>query len=190
MSNATKDQTVQLLETNGNAVVNFILDNNPAGVQSQMDSIGLLPSSMPNPSREDLKALLNDLVVLGTQEASETFKYVLEVEYSNGETNYTGGYQDILEMGIENRSITGDQSKDGEGSAWLGIVNGVLGVANGVFGWLIAQEGTEATANLAEAGRYDVMRNTVFGIPREIVVAMIVVIGVVAVVLIFKTSKK
>ena len=24
MSNATKDQTVQLLETNGNAVVNFI----------------------------------------------------------------------------------------------------------------------------------------------------------------------
>ena len=36
MSNATKDQTVQLLETNGNAVVNFILDNNPAGVQSQI----------------------------------------------------------------------------------------------------------------------------------------------------------
>jgi hypothetical protein len=84
--------------------------------------------------------------------------------------------------------VAGDLSK--EDGAWFGIVNGVLGVANGVFGWLIAQEGTEATANLAEANRYDAMRNTVFGIPREIVVAMIVVIGVVAVVLIFKTGKK
>jgi hypothetical protein len=189
MSNAnSKEATINLLETNGNAVVNFILDNNPAGVQSQMDSIGLLPSSMPNPSREDLKALLNDLVALGTQEASETFKYVLEVEYSDGETNYTGGYQKVLEMGISNNSVAGDLSK--EDGAWFGIVNGVLGVANGVFGWLIAQEGTEATANLVEANRYDAMRNTVFGIPREIVVAMIVVIGVVAVVLIFKTGKK
>mgnify|MGYP003651748923 CR=1 FL=1 len=165
MSNSSKQNTLNLLETNGNAVVNFILDNNPAGVQSQMDSIGLLPSSMPNPSREDLKGLINDLVVLGTQEASETFKYVLEVEYSNGETNYTGGFQTDLEMGIENRSGVGDLAKNG---AWVGIVNGVLGVANGVFGWLIAQETTEATANLAEANRYDAMRNTVFGIPREI----------------------
>ena len=74
--------------------------------------------------------------------------------------------------------------------ARVGIVNGVLGVANNVFGWLIAQENTETTANLAEQARYDAMRNTVFGIPREIVIAMVLVIGVVAVVLIFKTGGK
>ena len=188
MSANSHSKTLQLLETNGNAVVNFILDNNPAGVQSQMDSIGLLPSSMPNPSKGDMKAIINDLVVLGTDEASETFKYVLEVEYDNGATNYTGGFMEALEMGIQNKSVM--MAKDGEGSAWMGIVNGVLGVANGVFGWLIAQETTETTANIAEANRYDAMRNTVFGIPREVVIAMVVVIGVVAVVLIFKTGKK
>jgi len=181
----THQATLQALETNGEAVVNFIIDNNPSGVQSQMDSIGLLPSDMPNPTSADLKNVLSDLVKLGTQEANETFKYVLEVEYANGATNYTGGFQEDLEMGIVDRT---SQAKDG--GAWVGIVNGVLGVANNVFGWLIAQENTETTANLAEQARYDAMRNTVFGIPREIVIAMVLVIGVVAVVLIFKTGRK
>ena len=73
---------------------------------------------------------------------------------------------------------------------WLAIVNGVVGVSNGVFGWLTAQENVVITDNLAEQSRYDSMRHTVFGIPKEIVVAMVVVIGVVGVVLIFKTGKK
>ena len=150
-----------------------------------MDSIGLLPSSIPNPTSADLKNILFDLVKLGTQEANETFKYILEVEYADGTTNYTGGFQEDLETGIVNKS-----SEAKEGGAWIGIINGVLGVTNSVFGWLIAQENTETTANLAEQARYDAMRNTVFGIPREIVIAMVLVIGVVAVVLIFKTGGK
>ena len=72
----------------------------------------------------------------------------------------------------------------------MAIINGVVGISNGVFGWLTAQENVEITENLAEQSRYDSMRNTVFGIPKEIVVAMVVVIGVIGVVLIFKTSKK
>lgn len=180
----THDSTLEALQTNGEAIVNFILDNNPAEVQSQMDSIGLLPSSIPNPTTNDLKSILFDLVKLGTEEASETFKYVLEVPYADGVTNYTGGFQDDLEIGIS------DKTSQAKAGAWLGIVNGVLGVANNVFGWLIAQENTETTANLAEQARYDAMRNTAFGIPREIIIAMVLVIGVVAVVLIFKTGGK
>ena len=44
MTKNTHASTLALLETNGDAVVNFIIDNNPAGIQSQMDSIGLLSS--------------------------------------------------------------------------------------------------------------------------------------------------
>ena len=184
MTKNTHANTLSLLETNGDAIVNFIIDNNPSAVQSQMDSIGLLSSSMPNPSRADLKSIINDLVKVGTPEANETFKYVLEVEYSNGETNYTGGFQEDLEMGIPERNSMA------KNPVWLAIVNGVVGVSNGVFGWLTAQENVEITENLAEQSRYDSMRNTVFGIPKEIVVAMVVVIGVIGVVLIFKTGKK
>ena len=57
MTKNTHASTLALLETNGDAVVNFIIDNNPAGIQSQMDSIGLLSSSMPNPTRADLKRM-------------------------------------------------------------------------------------------------------------------------------------
>jgi len=184
MTKNTHASTLALLETNGDAVVNFIIDNNPAGIQSQMDSIGLLSSSMPNPTRADLKSILNDLVKVGTPEANETFKYILEVEYSNGETNYTGGFQEDLEIGIVERGSVGREVP------WMAIINGVVGISNGVFGWLTAQENVEITENLAEQSRYDSMRNTVFGIPKEIVVAMVVVIGVIGVVLIFKTSKK
>ena len=184
MTKNTHTSTLALLETNGDAVVNFIIDNNPSGIQSQMDSIGLLSSSMPNPTRADLKSILNDLVKVGTPEANETFKYILEVEYSNGETNYTGGFQEDLEMGVAERNSLA------KNPIWLAIVNGVVGVSNGVFGWLTAQENVVITDNLAEQSRYDSMRHTVFGIPKEIVVAMVVVIGVVGVVLIFKTGKK
>ena len=196
--NTSKEQTLQLLETNAEAVVNFILDNNPSAVQSQMDSIQLLPSSIPNPSKEDLKGILMNLVKIGSEEARETFKYCLEVEYADGKTNYTGGFQTELEEGIRNLSsvatddpntmVTRDGEPSGGGGAWLGIVNGVLGVANSVFGWLVAQEQTDQAQAIAEANRYDAMRNTAFGIPREVLVAMIAVIGVVAIVLIFKAK--
>lgn len=185
--------TLRQLSSSPQAVVDFIIDNNPQGVQSQLDSIGLLPPTESNPTREDLKAAVMALPAIGTQQAMETFQYVLGTEYDSENTNYTGGLLKELETGLTYTGGGGEAMRQ-EQPVWVAIVGGLFAVSQSVFGFLAADANADAAESNAEAieaaGRYDVARNTLFGIPKEIVLAMLAVVGVVAVVAIAKPRRK
>lgn len=179
--------TLTQLSIDANAVVDFILDNNPSGVQAKMDSIQLLPPDQPNPTRQDLKAAVMDLVTLGTQKGLETFQYVLGVDYDSENTNYTGNLRKELEEGIR---YEGGGEAAGRAPVWVAVVDGIFEVTSSVFGWLQSNNDVEITGNIADAAESDFRRNTLFGIPKEIVLAMVAVIGVVAIVAIAKPRRK
>lgn len=187
----TAQQTaLQSLSESPANVVDFIINNNPAGVQSNLDTLGLLPSDLPNPTRAQLKEAVMDLVTIGGQKAEDTFKFVLAVDYDSENTDGTGNLRDELESGIYGvmPGMEGEQS-DSRGSVWVVLIDGVFEVANSVFGWLSLQEQSDITANIADASQYDYQRNTLFGIPKEIVLALIAVIGIIALVALLKPKK-
>ena len=74
-------------------------------------------------------------------------------------------------------------------SIWVTLLDGVFSVTNSVFGFLSLQQQNEISENVAEASAYDYARNTVFGIPKEVVVAMVAVVGILAFVAIVKPKK-
>lgn len=92
------------LETNPEAVVRFVIDNNPSGVQSKLDSVGLLPVELTNPSKQDMLGIILDLAKDGSEDARKMFKYVLSVEYVSDNTNYTGNLTKELEAGIPQKA--------------------------------------------------------------------------------------
>lgn len=176
--------TLQSLQQSGESIVDFIIQNNPSGVQGQMDSIQLLPDDMATPSYADMKAAVMDLVSIGNDKAMETFQYVLSVDYVDENTNYTGGLREELEQGV-----TQAVGEGGRGSVWMQILDGVFDVTESVFGFLTLQQQADVTGNIADAAQSDYKRNTLFGIPKEIVLAMIAVIGIIALVAIAKPKK-
>jgi len=176
--------TLSQLSTSGEAIVNFIINNNPAGVQSQMDSIQLLPPDMTNPTYDQLKAAVMDLVKVNGKKAQETFEYVLAVDYVDEGTGPTNNLRAELEEGIV-QSV----GEGGRGVVWVTLVDGVFDLAESVFGWLSLQQQAEISGNVADAAQSDYKRNTLFGIPKEVLLALIAVIGLVVVVTILKPKK-
>jgi hypothetical protein len=176
--------TLSQLSTSGEAIVNFIINNNPAGVQSQMDSIQLLPPDMTTPTYDQLKAAVMDLVKVNGQKAKETFEYVLSVDYVDEGTGPTNNLRAELEEGVV-QSV----GEGGRGSIWVSIVDGVFDLADSVFGFLSLQQQTEISGNVADAAQADYKRNTLFGIPKEVLLALIAVVGLVALVTILKPKK-
>lgn len=181
-----QSDALQSLSASPENVVDFIINNNPAGVQSNLDGLGLIPATLPNPTRAQLKEAVMDLVRIGGTKAEETFRYVLAVDYDSENTNGTGNLREELERGI------GGTMSDHEGaksSIWVTLLDGVFSVTNSVFGFLSLQQQNEISENVAEASAYDYARNTVFGIPKEVVVAMVAVVGILAFVAIVKPKK-
>ena len=184
----TAQDILSQLSASPENVVDFIINNNPSGVQSNLDGIGLLPASLPNPTREQLKEAVMDLVTIGGEKAEETFRYVLAVDYDSENTNGTGNLREELEQGVGG-VMPGVENGASRSSIWVSIVDGVFSVANSVFGWLSLQEQADIAEDVAAASEYDYERNTLFGIPKEIVIAMIAVIGIVLLVALLKPKK-
>ena len=96
----SSQDTLLKLSQSGEAVVDFIINNNPSGVQSKMDALQLLPSDVPNPTYAQLKGAVMDLVRIGTESSQEVFQDVLGVEYIDERDGYTGGLRKQLEQGV------------------------------------------------------------------------------------------
>ena len=181
----SSQDTLLKLSQSGEAVVDFIINNNPSGVQSKMDALQLLPSDVPNPTYAQLKGAVMDLVRIGTESSQEVFQDVLGVDYVDERDGYTGGLRKQLEQGVYQGGGEGQRTPN----PWLILLDGVFDVAESVFGFLSLQEQSEISANAADIAEAEAAQNTLFGIPKEIVVAMIAVIGIVALVAIVKPRK-
>lgn len=162
--------TLQMLENDPVKAVKFVIDNNPAGVQSQLDSVGLLPPTNPNPTKAELYNAVASITKEDTKENRDMFQYVLGVDYIDEATNYTGGLRKELEGGEGEKSGVG-----------LIIFEGIIRLGEQVFGYLSLQEQSEiAAANAAAAEAY-ADATTTLGIPNNVFIAIVAVLGLVIV---------
>lgn len=183
----TKAETIEQLSRSPEAIVNFIIDNNPAAVQSQMDSVGLLPSTVSEPTKSQLKSFVMALTKNDTPENRSMFNYVLGVDYVDEETNYTGGLRKELEDGIAD-NIPGSQEK--AGGTGLIIIDGIFSLADTVFGYLTGVAAADAAEANAAAAQAYLESTTVAGIPKSVFIAIILTLGFIILIALLRGTRK
>lgn len=184
----TKQQTIEQLSQSPEAIVNFVIDNNPAGVQSQMDSVGLLPPELSEPTKAQMKEIVMGLTRNNTAENREMFNYVLAADYVDENTNYTGGMRQSLEGGIPS-NYPGLSQEKAAGTGLI-ILDGIFSLADTVFGWLAGREAADvAEANAAAAEAY-LEATTIAGIPQNVFIAIIATLGVIIIIALLRGTRR
>ena len=120
----TTSEILNLLQTDFEFGINFIIDNNPSAVESNISSLSIpLPQ---NPSNLQLREVIDTLLQDGSDDtAPEKVKEIILVPYLDNATNYTGG------LGNEISSLMPEPEINASGGLWVGLISGILtGVTN------------------------------------------------------------
>ena len=133
---------VDQLRTDPDFAVDFIVDNNPEEVLAHLTGLNLLPVAPQEATKATVKSTLR------TISDEETLREVLAVPYVNEQTNYTGGYAEVLSAPAHSKSGDAPQKAAGVG---LAIVNGILSLGTAVAGAFTAQANAEAQAEAQQA---------------------------------------
>ena len=120
---------VDQLRSDPDFAVDFIVDNNPEEVLAHLTGLNLLPVAPQEATRATVKTTLR------TISDEETLREVLSVPYVNEQDNYTGGYQQALNVPPDAKA----------GGAGVAIVNGILALGQGVASAFTARANTEAS---------------------------------------------
>ena len=175
--------------------VNFIIDNNPDGVQANLTSIGLdIPD---NPTKQVLREFVNQLIQEGKgQQAIE----VLTTPYENNTNNYTGGLEPVLKRLNPQTTapplpqVAQARSTNGDPEDRSAIALAVIGLVGTIGGGILANAGKKQQLEI-EAERQETLRlqqemmqsKKVLGLPQNVFFALL---GLVAVVLIVVAIRK
>lgn len=176
--NPTKAEQLAAIQGNPDAALLFVIDNNPAAIQSNLDSVGLLPPSMPNPTKKDLRKVIESITEEDTPQNRDLFQYVTAVDYVDDNTNYTGGFRKELEAAQEKA-----------GGVGLMIFEGILQLGTQVFGYLSLQEQADIAAAQAAAAEAYKDANTTLGIPNNVFIAIVAVLGLVIIVTLLRATR-
>ena len=164
-------------------VLRFIVDNNPAAVQSKISGI-----SLEQPTTND--EIYNTLVSLKESGNFEALKEVTSVPYLNNAQNYTGGFEKQLSRGVSlsDQQLEGNQQKAaaGAGVVILNVLDGAFDVASGWFNLEASKEQTRQAELYAQIEQ----ENKVFGLKPEVFNVVVATIGVVFVTLIVSIALK
>ena len=117
--------------------IDFVIDNNTQQVQANLDGLNLLGVSPQDATRKDLRSAVFAI------DDEETLRQVLAVPYVNENGNYTGGYEEYLSAPPTLRSGQENTTGTNRNGAGLSIVNGILNIGTGYFGYASQQEITE-----------------------------------------------
>jgi hypothetical protein len=126
---------IDQLRSDPDFAVDFIVDNNPEEVLAHLTGLNLLPVAPQEATKATVKNTLR------TISDEETLREVLSVPYVNEQSNYTGGYQQAL-------NLPPDAKAAGVG---LAVVNGILSLGTAVAGAFTAQAQGEASIAASEA---------------------------------------
>lgn len=120
---------VDQLRSDPDFAVDFIVDNNPEEVLAHLTGLNLLPVAPQEATRATVKTTLR------TISDEETLREVLSVPYVNEQSNYTGGYEQALNVPPDAKA----------GGAGVAIVNGILALGQGVASAFTARANAEAS---------------------------------------------
>tara|TARA_R110000824_G_scaffold378430_4_gene569990 strand:- start:4306 stop:4881 length:576 start_codon:yes stop_codon:yes gene_type:complete len=182
----TTSEIINLLQSDFEFGINFIIDNNPSAVESNISSLSIpLPQ---NPSNLQLKEVIDTLLQDGSDDtAPEKVKEIILVPYIDTASNYTG------ELGTEISSLMPEADKNASGGLWVGLISGILsGVAN-VWGAYKQEDILEIQAQMQQdqiAFELEkIERTKILGIPQAVFLAVIVFI-MFAMLIVFLSNRK
>lgn len=175
----TKSEIWKKVKTDPDFMINFIIDNNPAAVDSKIQAQGvMLPANPSNAQiRSEIDAFINQINE-GVNNTDLIANDLLAVEYINTNPNYTGGMESNPEFmeAAENDRASNPNNKI-QGSIWVAVIAGAVtavgGVINGIQNKKIAEiEQEKLREKLAyQAERFE--SGKVFGVPMVVVLSMI-----------------
>ena len=183
----TSQEIIDLLNSDFEFGVNFIIDNNPSAVESNISSLSIpLPQ---NPSHLQLREVLDSILQDGEDpDAIAKFTEILSVPYLDETPNYTAGFinylGDRMPPAPNNASVT---------VAVIGAIAGIVGVAGNIWSGYKQEDIAEIQQQmLADQYAHEIdkiERTKILGIPQTIFIAIIVFIMFV-VFLLFLSRKK
>jgi len=186
------DQIIDLIQNDPEFAINFIIDNNPSAVESNISSLSIaLPQ---NPSNLQLREVIDDLLNdSDNEDAPATINEILDVNYLDAVDGYTGNLSDELQdLGVANGTII----QDANASAGLivGAIAGILGAVGQVWGGILNNKALalqQQIINDEQEHELDMLEKTkVFGIPQTIVLAIIGFFCVIMIMLFLARKKK
>ena len=183
----TSQEIIDLLNSDFEFGVNFIIDNNPSGVESNISSLSIpLPQ---NPSNLQLREVIDTLLQDGDDpNAVEKVKEILEVPYLDTTANYTAGFGNYL------RAQMPPSAANESVSAM--VVNGISNILN-TAGNIWNSYKQEDIAEIQQQMQQDqiafelekIERTKILGIPQAVFIAVIVFVMFVALI-IFLSNRK
>jgi hypothetical protein len=180
-------EIINLLNSDFEFGVNFIIDNNPQAIESNISGLSIaLPQ---NPSNLSLREVIDTLLQDGENEnAVDQVKEILEVPYLDGASNYTGGFANYLQS-----QQPPSQSNANTGLMITNIIGGILNVAGTIWNGYKQEDILELQQEMAnEQYAYEldkIERTKILGIPQAVFIAVIVFVMFVVLIL-FLSNKK
>ena len=111
--------------------INFIIDNNPSGVEANITGFSIpLPQDPSNLQlREVIDDLLNDS---DNDQAPQMIADILDVPYLTETNNYTGNLrQELIDYGTANGTYT--ENETASAGVFVGAISGILGAVGQVW---------------------------------------------------------
>ena len=180
-------QIIDLIQNDVDFAINFIIDNNPSGVESNISGFSIpLPE---NPSNLQLKEVIDDLLNDSeNQQAPEQINDILGVPYIDSSDNYTGNLEgELTDLGVENGTIEIGGANQNMGSIWVTAVAGVLGAVGNVWSGILNNKALGLQQQMlddAQQHEIDMVEKTkVFGIPQTIILGVLALFGLILVLL-------
>lgn len=162
-----------------NLAVDFIIDNNPEEVQAHLSGLNLLSVAPQNATvgilKQDVRRISD----------AETLQEVLTVPYVNENSNYTGGYESELNMGIGMNGMAKTNATNPTRPGFgVNLINGISVLGNAVAQYFVSENQTEL-AGIQAGAQQDLLdaqqeqldaqieAGKTFGIPTSAFIAII-----------------
>ena len=168
----SNQQIVELLNSDIEFGINFIIDNNPSAVESNISALSLpLPQ---NPSNLQLREVIDGLIETSpeNEKAQEDIEFILLVPYIDTTNNYTGGFGSYLSANMPK-----SQSNQ---KGLLSIVTALGGIFEGVASLIATKRQVEIAEIQQEMQtgqiQYEldkIERTRVLGIPQAVFIAVL-----------------
>ena len=171
--NMNTNQIIHLLETDFDFGINFIIDNNPQAVESNISALSIpLPE---NPSNLQLREVIDTLLQDGSDEmAPEKVEQIVMVPYIDTQTNYTGQLgQEIAQL----MPPAEDGSTQSSGVC-VALTNTIVQGISNIWGGYQQLQSQELQQQMLEDQYHfelqQLEKSKILGIPQAVFIAVII----------------
>lgn len=183
----TSQEIIDLLNSDFEFGVNFIIDNNPSAVENNISSLSIpLPQ---NPSNLQIREVLDSLLQDGENpEAINQFQEILTVPYIDNAPNYTAGFSDYIESKMPPSGIN-----ESVAPLVISAISSLVGTAGNIWNSYKQEDLMEIQAQMQQdqiAFELEkIERTKILGIPQAVFISVIVFVMFVVLIL-FLTNRK